>query len=729
MKHYSLRVLIIACIPFLFGSLANYSVNLEAWLGLNTLFRIRGPQTPPAEVLVVALDEASENNLGVGQDITRWRVFHSQLIQRLKQQGALLVVFDLQFILPHPAEDKALAAAMQSAGNVLIAECVQKFRRGVEDFYGREECSDSNKQPMISREGDAHTALAEQLVAMRKVSPTPLLAAAALDRAPFFLIYDNDTDSIYESWTFFDDLAEVPSLPLLSWFYYLQDSGALPKTNRPLSQWLTEQRRACANAAGPVSDASRFAEQINNLLCQGDSRYLNFYGPPQTLRMESYSDVYQGKVQDLQGKVVFVGRANRQFSPGKTDFFQTPYSTSRTGKTAGVEIMATQFANLLQDRFIQITAPHWLIAAGYGVLIALLFVGLSGWHGMLSGMLLSLVYAVSALWWFGQRQWWLPVAAPLLVQLPLAWLLSLAWSRYDLMRERNRLLAFVHRVFPQWVTVLPTAPGQWSETTDLPMAKSERDVKGLCLATDIAGYTTIAAQHTPREMSELLNAYYQVLGHPVISHMGVIADVTGDAMMAVWFDLPEARQRRAACLAALEMEAAVGVFNQNSSLEPLTTRIGLHEGELSLGSLNTGTTSHYRAIGDTVNTASRIEGVNKILGTRILASELVADDLTDICSRPVGSFRLVGKTQALELLEIVGVASSISPMQAAIHQEFTLGLDACRQGRWQDAIQTFEALMINAPDDGPTRFYLELAKTHRQNPALEWDGVVTLEMK
>ena len=77
------------------------------------------------------------------------------------------------------------------------------------------------------------------------------------------------------------------------------------------------------------------------VICQEESHFLDFYGPPQTFRMESYSAVYQGKVTDLKDKVVFVGKANRSFSPGKTDYFPTPYTDTRSGKMAGVEIMAT----------------------------------------------------------------------------------------------------------------------------------------------------------------------------------------------------------------------------------------------------------------------------------------------------------------------------------------------------------------------------------------------------
>ncbi|WP_445369026.1 CHASE2 domain-containing protein [Methylomonas sp. BW4-1] len=716
----SLRIAVITVLGFLLSTLVDLAFDTESTLGLDTLFKIRGPQATPEQMVIVAMDEASETHFGVGQDLTRWREFHAKLLDQLNRQGASLIVFDLQFIAPNHRVDPILADAMRAAGKVLINECVQKFRRGVEDFYGREECSDRNKMPAISREGEPATTLSERLVVMRKLSPTPAIAQAALDSSPFYLINDSEDDPIRESWTFYDALAEAPSLPVLAWFYYQQASSDYPN-EQPLSAWLTAQRRACANS--PNLD-----QRAKQLICAGDSRYLNYYGPPRTLRMESYADVYEGKVEDLQGKVIFVGRANRQFSPGKSDFFPTPYSDSRTGKMAGVEIMATQFANLLEDRFIEIPAPGWLISSLFGLLIALLLVGFAGWPGIVLSLVFASAYAGSSVWLFGQRYWWVPVAGPLLIQLPLSWLLSLAWSRYDLMRERGRILEFVSRVFPQWVGMLPAAPGQWTESANAGIAKSEKDVSGLCLATDIEDYTAIAAQHSPREMWTLLNTYYQVLGHPVVSHDGVIADVTGDAMMAVWFDAPATQQRRSACLAALEMATAVASFNLSSSQEPLATRIGLHEGDLTLGSLDAGSSSHYRAIGDTVNIASRIQGVNKYLGTRILAAQSIATDLEGIVTRPVGTFRVVGRAEPLNLVEVVGKISG-DPPSNKMHALFADGLAAFQEGRWPEATRLFQAALVVDANDGPSRFYLQKALHYSEMPPLAWDGIVVLDGK
>lgn len=721
------RSVAIALITLLLGGGFDYLFDLETSVSLKALFQARGSQSPPADIVIAAMDEASENRLGVGQDFTRWRAFHAQLIKQLQQQGALFIVFDLQFLGSDPVNDPGLAKAMRDAGNVLVTECVQKFRRGVADFFGRDECSDSNKQPAVFREGNAAATLSENLVAMRKIAPTPIITESALDHAPFYVINDAENASILESWNFFDSLAEQPSLPLLIWFYYQQRTGRLTEIDhreQPFSTWLTAQRRSCLQGLPQAITAHR---PIVKAICGGDSRYLNYYGPPRTIRMESYSDVYQGKVNDLHNKVIFVGRAYRQFASGKTDFFQTPYSDSHTGRMAGVEIMATHFANLIDGRFIEMPAPTLLIGGLFGLLVALLLTHLPGWAGIPVSLAVAAAYAGLAAWSFARFNCWLPLATPLLLQLPLSWLTSLTWSRYDLLLERKRLLTFVRRVFPQWLTFLPASPGQWVENNNLP-TRSEQDISGLCLATDIEGYTVIAAHHRPREMWALLNAYYQVLGHPVTSHGGVITDVTGDAMMAIWIDSP-VNQRRAACLAALEMEKAITAFNQTSTAEPLSTRIGLHEGEFTLGRLDAGKTSHFRAIGDTVNITSRIEGVNKYLGTKILTSRAVINDLTDIECRPVGMFRLVGKEQPIELIEIIGINDNIGTERSNVYRQFAAGLETFYQGKWMPAARLFQNVLTLSPDDGPAQFYLDLALEYSQNPNQAWEGFISLESK
>ncbi|ESS73390.1 adenylate cyclase 1 [Methyloglobulus morosus KoM1] len=730
------RATLIALVTFLLGTGVYYLTSLETSLGLDTLFQLRGVRPPPPEVVVVAMDEESETRLGVGQDLTRWRSYHAKLIQELQRQGAALVVFDLQFITPHIGQDSTLASAMKSAGNVLIADCLQKINSDDKEFSGREECSERHNALTAEEENGQTQQPGEQgVLLMHKIRPAAILARTALDHAPFSLPNDAGNPTIRAVWPFLDMFKESPTLPVLAWLYYLQDKGVLEgviQSDRPFSTWLTKQRKQCFSDEQKNLDIlpspSDLEITFNTLICHEDGQYLDYYGPPQTFKMVSYSDVYQGKVSDLEGKVVFIGKSNRKFSPGKTDVFQTPFTDTRSGRMSGVEIMATEFSNFLEDRFIRPPFPAVLVILFFGLAVALVLTQFAGLSGIVASLALFGAYTGMALWGFSRSGLWLPIAVPL-IQLPLSWLMSLLWSRWDLLDERKRILAFVRQVFPQWLPYISASPGEWYPDKGAIEPKSEQDVNGLCLATDIEGYTSVAAQHTPREMWALLNDYYQVLGYPVSSNNGIIADITGDAMMAVWMDATKTTQRLSACFAALEMELAVDKFNEATVTGRLPTRIGLHEGDMTLGRIEAGEGSYYRAIGDTINTASRIQGVNKYLGTRILASAAISTGITNVIYRPVGAFRLVGRTEPLELVEIVGMSADIKKIQFDLHQQFALGLNAFRLGLWDKAETIFQTVLDNYGQDGPSEFFLEFMASFQGNPPPGWEGIVTLQAK
>jgi adenylate cyclase len=730
LKQSLIRIIAIALFITLIGAGVDFYWDFEAVAGLTTLFQFRGQRQTPEQVVIIAMDEQSEASLGVSHDLPRWRGLHAHLIEELQRQGVALIVFDLQFIAPDNEHDQQVATSMRLQGHVLLTDCVQKFRHGVDDFYGRTECSEQNKTPAVTQENNHPAQLSEQLVALRRISPEPIFSDAALDHSPYFLISDSLNTPVREAWTYYDDLAEAPSLPLLMFASYFAQNNSSAK---PYSDWLAKQRRNCLGNHDhyilPLSLPAAQQQMLTEYICGPASRILDYYGPPKTFRMEAYGDVYLGKTKNLAGKVVLVGKVYRQYSPGNLDVFQTPFTNDRQGKMAGVEIMATQFANLLENRFIETPLPFTVVCFVFAVMLMTLLVLFQGLKGFVLGGLAAGAYATAGLAVFIHYGWWLPVAGPLVIQLPLGGLLALACSRKDLLNERKRMLDFVGKVFPQWQVIQPSKPGYWQERNYSAQALAERNVTGVCLATDIESYTTISSQSSSHQLWELLNAYYDVLGRPVNVHNGIIADVTGDAMMAVWVDLSESTQRLSACLAALDMVKAVAKFNLSSDLSSMPTRIGLNLGEMTLGRISAGNTNHFRVIGDTVNTTSRIEGVNKVLGTRVLACQSLVEDLDTLCCRPMGEFRLVGRPEPVALTELISLKANVSEKQLLMNKLFSIGLKAFQQGDWPEAIKRFSSLLERHGTDGPTRFYLDLARINQQTADMNWNGFVILDRK
>jgi adenylate cyclase len=736
MKRTLKRSAILAFIALLVGDGIDFLTHFEMSIGLDTLFKIRGARQPPAEVVVIAMDEKTEERFAIGQNLGLLRGLHAHLIRELNIQGAALVIFDLQFTASHPDQDPAFATAMQQAGNVLLTDCVQKFEIGGDASSGLEQCYDESNRnnkplPEKTNKPDQPNA-ADEFVIWSKTPPTATLAQSSLDHAPFYLSFDAKNPTIREVWTFIDPLANEPTLPVVAWLYYLQRTGILQdfQPTPPISDWLANQRKHCTNSLDESSirliGKPGLEEQIRSIICHENSRFLDFYGSQQTLRMESYSDVYDGKVNDLQGKVVFVGKSNRSTPSGNEDYFITPYP-ARSGRMAGVEIMATQFANLLEMRFVVSPLPTTIFLTIFGLVISLLLNLFSGLIGIGASLMFSAAYVGLAVFYFNQNGIWLPVAVPLLIQLPVTLLLSLLWSRRDLLNERKRLLAFVSQVSPKWMDLVPLSEKQFPTLINEPAP--DRYINGVCLLTDIKDYTSMLESHPLDQSLDLLKRYYQVLGAPVYSHRGVIANIQSDAMMALWFDLKDYKQREEACLAALEIQIEVEIFNKTSGFRTLPTRIGIYEGEMVLGSGRAGEFIFSNPFGNPTNRASRIEGVNKHLGTKILASAGIAASLTNIIYRDVGFFRVVGIKEPINLVEIVAKETDSNTYKRNLYKQFMLGLKAFQLGQWDEAANNFKLFLEIYGQDSPSQYFLDFMASYQGNPPSEWDGVVTIEWK
>jgi len=177
--------------------------------------------------------------------------------------------------------------------------------------------------------------------------------------------------------------------------------------------------------------------------------------------------------------------------------------------------------------------------------------------------------------------------------------------------------------------------------------------------TDIYDFTTLSEQRTPEEVVALLSDYFDIFNETVSAHGGEIIQFLGDSVFAMW-NAPVADEHHAenACRCALAVERKLAVFNANlkaRGLPELRTRFGIHTGTAVVGSVGAKERLQYTAMGDTVNVASRLEGMNKVYGTAILASSAVVEQCGDaIAFRPLGEAQVKGRATALELYEVVG---------------------------------------------------------------------------
>jgi adenylate cyclase len=718
----------------LFGTILSFTSSgayLEEELGLNFLFRLRGPQKPPAEVVIVTIDKASTEYLQLPDEPEKWpRNLHADLIRILTKYGASLIAFNIIFNEGRePSHDQAMAQAMIDANNVLLSEYLKQRTITLTNPVG----TTANIYQTIS------------------ISPIPIFKDAAILSSPFPL--PKGSSNIRQLWT--DDLTTggLPTFPISVFECFVlqqtydeflkilhrispERADLLPKSYQEVlkQRGILDLRFKLKGAfsANPgilheilhsldTNVSNDFGNKKTLLrswlksLQDDGNRYFNHYGPPGTITTIPYYKVIQQfeTVKDLiAGKVVFIGYAEN-LQPEKNLGFYTVFSHSEGLTISTVEIAATAFANFVQDAFVQPLEPAYqaLLIICWGILLVLLCQLLPLTYAVIGTILLSTAYLAIAYYKFCQNDIWLPVSVPLGIQAPLILLSYLCYRYIKHTEERESIRkAFCYYIPTNMVEKLIEQKNiqDFCQTSQL--------MYGVCLATDAGKYTTLAESTDPMALGNLMNEYYASIFPPVKRHGGIISDVIGDAMLAIWAtEQIDSNLRINACRAALDIQEAVTRFNQARELK-LPTRIGLHYGPMRLG--NVGSAEHYefRAVGDIVNTATRIEGLNKALGTRILISAETLAQLDEFYAREVGMFLLEGKQNPLAIYELMGYKENANPELVKLASRFSEALELFKTQQWDKSFKAFLRLVNDYPCDGPSIFYAKHCRQYRDNP-------------
>lgn len=642
------------------------AARLERDVGLPWLFARRGPLPVPPEALIVAIDSASAARLRLPERFADWpRRVYAALIERLAAAGASVIAVDVFFAEARYADDDAaLTAAISRAGNVVLFGRLQRHVQAL---------------PGASADGQV------QVDRLRR--PYRPFADAALAVAPFVLPKSpNRVDTV---WTHHPAAPTWPTLPAAA---LLAQAGSVQ-----------------CPAAGSAPTVQRAACR---LLAGSHERMLNFYGPPRTLDIISAADVLRGTVPDVSGRVVFIGHAEPYF-PNQQDSFLTAMSRPDGLDLSGVEIAATAYLNLLRDEFLRPVAPA--VLAGGLLVSALLLAGLCvclrrPMPALLSTALVGGLVLLLVVTAFARFRLWLPLG-PWLAQVGVALAATLALLARDSGRERARVAQAFRPYLPAHLVEQVARDGG-----NLPVSARSSAMRAVCLVSDATGYTALAERMPAKGLRELVNEYYATLLAPVRAGGGIVMDIVGDSAMAVWpLERVDYTARLRACRAAVGIGTALAGLPLSGG--SLSTRVGLHVGEVLLGPVGALDHYEYRAIGDAVNTASRIEQLNRHLGTRVLASEAVVRGLVGIDHRLVGRFRLAGKTEALAIYELSGTAH-------AAQQQFAAALEALAGGDLPAARRLFGAVLAVDADDPVAAFYVGFIDRHGDK--LEANGVISI---
>lgn len=656
-------------------------------------FLLRGPLKPSQKVVVIAIDDKSIRELG------QWpwsRVKMAELVRNLAVYGVKVSALDIVFSEPEArGGDARFADGIGAAGNVVMGY----FFRDEEQPLAPEalEQLTSAKVKLLKLDSDVTSV---PIYEYKNLTPNiQQLGARALDfgffnqtpdsdgvfrKSPLLLLYNGDI---------------FPSLALKALRY---SYGSEIMLNIAL---FGVNSLSIGKHLLPVNEHGELA--------------LNYYGPTGSFRTISAVDVIKKRISrdELKDCLAFVGATEI----GIYDIRNTPFDPA----LPGVEIHATVAANSIDNRFIirdgRTAAIEMTAVLFLPMLLAAL---LSLVPGTLAG--LGIFAAVTALFISGNYLLFsrylvdITIFYPLL-SLSLSQVTSEAYRNLIVERKgRNLKKAFSSYVSPDLVRQIEKHPDK------LVLGGEQREIT--ILFSDIRGFTSISEGLTPQELVRLLNEYLNPMTRIVLEEKGTLDKFIGDAVMAIFnAPLDLAGHPEAACRSAIRMLESLKELNtgfRSRGMNVIDIGIGINTGLAVVGNMGADIRFDYTAIGDSVNLASRLEGLNKYYGSRILVSEDTRRAVKgqDFNFREIDRVRVKGKHLPVVIYELIAG-------DATVIGRFEDGLNYYRNAEFRSAADIFSAL-AQEHNDGPSRLYLERCREYLENPPPEeWDGVYTAKTK
>lgn len=679
---------------------------------LDSGFSLRGPVAlENSAIVIVAIDDQSDESTP-----HRWpwpRSYYAHVIENLEEAGAAVIVVDVIFDQPDKYgvdSDDELASVLQKYDNIVIAG---KLLRTYQTHS-----SSSMLFPPYEKFITPNTSWG--------------LAAIEADFDGFYRRYQVGQahfDSLYPSLAaeVLKAYRKIPrNRPVLEDFdnYYIA-TDTIPKF---------DASGLLINYVGPARSFTYYS--FDNILDDADFDLVDEFD---LNRFDDVGDpelgipaglLYSGKLRD---KIILIGATMQELH----DNFPTPFleyttveGTKAKAEMPGVEIHANALHTILNKDYLTKLSDFYLYAIL--LLLSLLVLILTRylptiWSTVLV-CLLSIGFFILVIYSFIGFKLVINFITPFLVIL--LGFIGQTIHHYIVTQKEKKVIrgAFAHYVPEKVVQEIIADPDKLS------LGGEERVVT--VLFTDVAGFTSISEELTPRNLVALLNEYLTEMSEVIHKHNGIIDKFEGDAIMAE-FGVPVAfpDHAKAACRAAVEMQQKLRTLRTHWIKEgkpPLSARAGINTGEVIVGNMGSRRLFDYTVIGDHVNLGARLEGANKVYNTKIMISEFTYNELDDeFFTRPLDLIRVKGKQKPIAVYELIGTKDTpYKENYLKMLEYYHKGYEAYRQRKWDDAIQLFDNCKGLVPKDYPSQIYFERCIDFKYNsPPEDWDGVITLKEK
>lgn len=643
--------------------------NLVKRLSYDLPFSFRG-ELQPQELTIVHRPDSNTPPQSARTSGVWPREEHVRLLKRLREVHARMVIFDLFFDGSEPA-DAAFALAMQDQLPVVVGSHLHQ-RRVLPDDEGKDR------------------------VTYEIEHPESLFLASALTNGVVEVI--RGSDQVVRRLSPHHDV--------------LLSNGT--RTNFPTLAWSA----ASLVAGGPEKDA---------LPPPKLGWWLNYYGRAGTIPSISVEEAMRPEnATVLSNRVVLVGeKQGLRFAGCSSDSFASPF-IGGSAAFDGVEIHATAFLNLIRNEWLCEPSP-WvtlILTIGFGAAIGCgltRFSPLTACGLAIAVMLLVAVATYHLMFSFRLFLPWLVLAG---VQVPVALLWALAYRATK---------AYIDSQLLQRSLALYVSPKQAAEIIRNPerlrLGGAHQPVS--ILASDIAGFSLLSERMDAEDLLTLLNRYYDGAINCIHRTDGTVVKLIGDAIFAIWnAPQPQSDHATRACRAALLLQERLALFDQQPGTPPLRTRVGLHSGMACVGNLGSAVHFDFTAIGDSVNLAFRLEGLNKQLGTNILVTrDLLKSSNESFATRPLGYFRFKGLDKVVEVHELRGPGGQAGEPDLWL-EPFADGLHQFHRRNFDAANDHFRRVLTLRPNDGPSLFYLgRVSSLRTASLSPEWAGEIELTEK
>jgi adenylate cyclase len=425
----------------------------------------------------------------------------------------------------------------------------------------------------------------------------------------------------------------------------------------------------------------------------------------------------------FKDNIVLVGRkvsVTGDVGAAQGETYQTPFFAKTREFMPRVEVHANLIANGVSGDILREVSSNWALAAWFvAVLGGLAFT--RQWHPVRSGIVLGVLAVAMALIEYGMFQkWhlWLPAAGAIMT-IALMYASQGAVAFIHEQRQRRDLReAFSKYVAPSVVEQVIADPSK------LRLGGERREVT--ILFSDLAGFTSIAEKLEPEQVAAIVNRHLSDMTEAIQQHGGTVDKFIGDGIMAFWgAPVADPEQAAHAVQAAIEMQEEMNAMRAQIVEEmgvELRMRVGINRGECIVGNMGSHNRFEYTLMGDAVNLASRMEGVNKVYGTEILVSDSVASAARGkIKFREIDTVRVKGKR--------TGITIHAPCDDETLNAMTATALAAYRSGDFEASERSWQKIGDKFPQDPVAQVFLGRMAVLKSGGLADWDGITTLEEK